>query len=88
MSVEEVTAGVLAFIRESFLSGDPKNELDDSTPLLEWGVLNSMNTALLLTFIRDELGVPVPATKINGENFKNVRNIAAMVLDLDVAPSA
>jgi acyl carrier protein len=85
MSQDDVTARLLGFIRDKFLGGDPKNELDESTPLLEWGVLNSMNTALLLNFLRDDLGITVPPIQINGQNFKSVKSITALVQGLSVA---
>lgn len=79
MTDEEISARLVGFIREAFLAGDPKNELSESAPLLEWGVLNSLNTAMLLTFIRDELGVLVSPMEINAKNFKDVTNITAMI---------
>ncbi len=82
MSDDTISARILGFIRASFLGDDPRSELDEETPLLEWGVLDSMNTAVLLGYIRDELGVRVPPERINGRNFRNVHSIAAMVVDL------
>jgi acyl carrier protein len=79
MSSEEISARVLAFVRERFLDGDRAGELDESTPLLEWGVLNSMNTVLLLNFIRDEFGVAVPHSEVNGQNFRDVTAITETV---------
>eukprot|EP00166_Cyanidium_caldarium_P005965 ctg_7643.g788 len=38
------------------------DELNDQTPLLEWGVLNSMNIVKLMVYIRDEMGVSIPST--------------------------
>lgn len=73
---------ILAFIRERFLDNDPTVELDADTPLLEWGILNSMNTAVLLTYIRDEIGVPVPPDRMRASNLKNVHSIAAMLDEL------
>jgi acyl carrier protein len=88
MPHDEVSARLLSFIRDRFLDSDPHGELDETTPLLEWGVLNSMNTALLLNFVREEFGVAVPPPRINGRNFKDVRSISAMVRGLAVAPTA
>ncbi|MCZ7373255.1 hypothetical protein [Micromonospora sp. WMMC250] len=82
MTHDDISAQLMAFIRERFLDGDQKGELQQNTPLLEWGVLNSMNTAVLLTFIREELGASVPAKYVNAEHFKDVRSITAMVVDL------
>ncbi|MEU5002607.1 phosphopantetheine-binding protein [Streptomyces sp. NPDC021622] len=82
MPDERTEARILTFLRDKFLDGDPRSELDVESPLLEWGVLNSMNTAILLMHLRDELGAPVPPDRINSRNLKNVRSIAEMVLEL------
>ena len=82
MTEAEVMEKIAAFIRTEFLDGDSAGELTETTPLLEWGVLNSMKTMVLLTHIRAELGVKVPATKINPQDLKNLRNIASMVCEL------
>ncbi|MCT2594591.1 acyl carrier protein [Streptomyces sp. N2-109] len=82
MSDDEISERISGYIRERFLSGDQQQELEETTPLLEWGVLNSMNTALLLMFIRDELNVAVPPMKINAGNFQDVKSITALVNEL------
>ncbi|MFE7563967.1 acyl carrier protein [Kitasatospora sp. NPDC057500] len=79
---------ITAFLRERFLDGDPHGELDENTPLLELGVLNSLHTAVLLTHVRTELGVKVPSREINARNLKNVRSIAAMIDRLAAAAAA
>jgi len=84
MTHDEVTARIMTFIRESFLDGDPKGELTETTPLLEWEVLNSMNSALLLNFLREELRVDVPLSSINAANFRDVTAISTLVTGLAV----
>ena len=84
MTVDEVTPRIMAFIRESFLDGDPKGELTESTPLLEWEVLNSMNSALLLNFLREQMRVDVPLAAINAANFRDVASISKLVSGLRV----
>ncbi|OLE27067.1 MAG: hypothetical protein AUG49_06430 [Catenulispora sp. 13_1_20CM_3_70_7] len=79
MSDELVTARIRDYIRANFLDGDPDGELQDTSPLLEWGVLNSLNTVRLVGYIREELGVKVPPVAVNGANFRDVRSIAALV---------
>ncbi|MEV6694624.1 phosphopantetheine-binding protein [Micromonospora sp. NPDC051196] len=87
MTDDDVAGRITAFIKERFLDGDPRGELDERTPLLEWGVLNSLNTVVLLTFVRDELGVTVPPARINAQDLKNVQSIAGMVRGLASARS-
>jgi hypothetical protein len=84
MTVDEVTPQIMTFIAESFLDGDPKGELTESTPLLEWEVLNSMNSALLLNFLRERLRVDVPLASINAANFRDVASISKLVCGLMV----
>lgn len=87
MTNGEISLRLLEFIRENFLSGDLKSEVNESTPLLDWGVLNSMNLATLLNFIRADLGCPVPVANINTQNFKSVNDITLMVIELSTVAS-
>ncbi|MYS91679.1 MULTISPECIES: acyl carrier protein [Streptomyces] len=82
MAQDEIAEQISAFIRDRFLDGDPQGELEETTPLLELGVLNSLNTVVLLAHIREELGVAVPSLRINPSDLKSVRSIAAMVREL------
>jgi clorobiocin biosynthesis protein CloN5 len=87
MTLDEVTPRITTFISESFLDGDPKGELTESTPLLEWDVLNSMNSALLLNFLREELRVDVPLASINAANFRDIAAISKLVSGLVAVPA-
>ncbi|MFD4481338.1 acyl carrier protein [Streptomyces sp. NPDC058471] len=79
MNESEIRESITAYIRERFLDGDTKGELEETSPLLEWGVLNSMNTALLIGHIRTTVGIKIPAMQVNSENFRDVRSITALV---------
>jgi acyl carrier protein len=78
---DDVSARLIAFIREKFLAGDPQGELTDSSPLLEWGILNSLNTALLINFIREEFKTSVGLEAVDAASFGTVKSIAAMLCD-------
>jgi acyl carrier protein len=69
------------FIEDQLIDG-PGIAIEPETPLLEWGILNSLATASLVAFIRDNLGVEVPIEQMVGENFRNLANITRMVADL------
>ncbi len=68
-----------AFIRDRLVPGELRDRFDETSPLLEWGVLDSVSIATLLGFIRRELGVTVPAAQIESANFTDARSVAAMV---------
>jgi acyl carrier protein len=79
MPANDITDRLLTFISQEFLDSGSRHDLDEATPLLEWGILSSMNMVRLLAYIRDELGYAVPADRINAENFGNVKSITAMI---------
>lgn len=79
---DAVLQNLTDYVRNAFLDGDPQAELDAKTPLLQWGVLTSMNTALLLTHVRTQLGVTVPPDKLTGTNFSDLDSISRMVAGL------
>jgi clorobiocin biosynthesis protein CloN5 len=53
--------------------------LDEDTPLLEYGILNSLNTAVLIAHIRDEFGIAVPLADVNAESFRTVSALSRML---------
>ena len=68
-------------IREYIVSHhlDERSELDPKTPLLEWGVIDSLALADVLAFIEDEFEVTIPAEEITPENLRDLESIAALV---------
>jgi acyl carrier protein len=73
------------YVRTNFLDGDEASELTDTSPLLEWGVLNSLNIAQLISYIHQRYGVDVPPDRITGKYFGDIRSIGGLVEDLSAA---
>jgi acyl carrier protein len=76
LSESDISARLIAFIRERLLDGDAAGELDETSPLLEWGVINSLNSVILLSFITEEFGTQILLENIDATTFKSVRNIS------------
>ncbi|MER7015770.1 acyl carrier protein [Saccharopolyspora sp. NPDC000359] len=79
MKRTDVSERLLSFIRERFLQDDPASRLDAGTPLLDWGIVNSMNIAELLAFIHREFDHEVPPDAVVARNFRTVNDIATMI---------
>jgi len=88
MNRSDVLTEIEEFVRTQLLHGDRSAELTPTTPLLEWGVLNSMNIARLLTFIREELGVNVPPQHIVGRHFRDLDSVTDLTVSLAGEPAA
>ncbi|MFV2110059.1 acyl carrier protein [Micromonospora sp. LOL_015] len=55
-----VQADLDRYITGNFLGDAATAQLAADTPLLEWGVLNSLNLLQLITHIKETFGVVVP----------------------------
>jgi acyl carrier protein len=82
MNRSQVQIEIEEFVRAQLLGNDSSAELTPTSPLLEWGVLNSMNIARLLAFIRERFGVHVPPQHIVGANFRDLDSVAGLTVSL------
>lgn len=82
MEHAEVLGTLTEFIREKVLDSAEVEILPD-TPLLEWGILNSLSTTGLVVFIGQRFGVDIPAERMVGRNFRDLDSITRLVLELD-----
>lgn len=80
MSHQMVVEGLRAYISSEILDGQDI-DLDGSTPLIEWGIINSMEIARLVAFIQDRFDVEVPSDKITLDQFRNLDALSNLVLE-------
>ncbi|GAA1510412.1 hypothetical protein GCM10009677_49230 [Sphaerisporangium rubeum] len=81
----EITHRLVEFIQENLVPADADMKVDETTPLLTSGLLDSLRTARLLNFLRRDIGVPIPAAKLDPENFRDVATIVELVRELEPA---
>jgi acyl carrier protein len=67
-----------AYIVEKLLEGDD-NGLDAETPLLEWGLLNSMEMLKLVAFIEEQFRVVLPPRDLMPEHFRTLGSATRLV---------
>lgn len=84
MNELEVLETLKGYISREILDGKDIG-LDTSTPLLEWGIINSMEMARLVSFIENRFGVEVPHDRITIVYFENLTAITNLVLELEQA---
>jgi acyl carrier protein len=69
------------YLNERILQ-DPAVTIEPDTPLLEWGILNSISTVQLIGFIRERFQVDVPPEEVAG-NFRDLRSITQLLAQLN-----
>jgi acyl carrier protein len=70
---------VKSYILKEFLPGEDPNELTDRTPLVTGGILDSLATLKLVSFLEEQYGIAVQAHEADVEHLDTVHDIATLV---------
>ena len=74
-----IAATVKAYILDAFLPGADAAELTDDTPLISEGILDSLATVRLVTFLEEHYKIEVAAYEANADNLDSITLIANLV---------
>lgn len=77
MSQEAVKNKVREFILEE--SPDSADDLTETSPLISSGVLNSLATLRLVSFLEENFGVELAAHEVGVDNMDTIADIASLV---------
>jgi medium-chain acyl-[acyl-carrier-protein] hydrolase len=81
MQRAEVLQQVRGYISKQVLDGRDIG-LDETTPLLEWGLINSLEIVRLLSFVQGQFNIEVPGEMIIADHFTNLASVTDLVLGL------
>ena len=70
---------VKEFILEQFLPGESPDRLTETTPLFTSGLLDSIASLQLVTFLEDTFGIRVAAHEVVSDNLNTLDSIAGFV---------
>ncbi len=76
VSTENAAAAIQGWLRENVTGG---REVPPDEPLIENGVLTSLQTVELVTFLEDRFDIVVEDEEFDEENFGSVEAIASLV---------
>jgi len=77
--MENIKDELRQHILEEFLPGEKASNLKDDTPLRTSGILDSVATLQMVTFVEERYGIQVEAHEASVENFDTIDGIAALV---------
>jgi len=67
------------FVLKEFLPGEDPAELTDSTPLMTTGILDSIATLKLVSFLEERFGVSIQAHEVDVDNLNTLSAITRLV---------
>jgi acyl carrier protein len=71
MTRDEMLVELKEFVVEELLDGRSAG-LDEHTPLLEWGVIDSLSVADLVGFTSERFGIEVPQREVSPKNLRDL----------------
>jgi acyl carrier protein len=75
----DVKATIKDYILQEFLPGESPESLDDTTPLITGGVLDSIATVKLIAFLEERYGVQIEPHVMYADYLNYLPDIAAIV---------
>ncbi|MCL4522493.1 MAG: acyl carrier protein [Acidobacteria bacterium] len=77
--MSDQTEKIRAFILAEFLPGESPANLRDDTPLRTSGILDSLATLRVVSFVEEQFGIEVEAHEAGVENFDRIADISAFI---------
>jgi len=77
--MDEMKDVVLEYIREEYVDDEDDVELDENTPLISSGMVDSFSMVSLKTFLEMKYGIKLPDEEASPEAFDTVDSICALV---------
>jgi acyl carrier protein len=76
---QQIKEQIRQYILTEFLPGESPANLKDDTPIRTSGVLDSMATLQVVSFVEERFGIEVEAREAGVENFDSINSIAAFI---------
>jgi acyl carrier protein len=78
-TIDEIKTTVREYIIREFLPDEDPAELTDSVPLITGGILDSLVTLKLVTFLEETYGIRFEAYEVTVDNLDTIAEIARFV---------
>ena len=76
---DEIKAATKAFILKEFLPGEDPDQLQETTPLLSGGILDSISTVKLVGFLEDTYAIEFQAHEISEDHLDSIERVTRLV---------
>lgn len=77
--LSEIKSTVKDFVLREFLPGEDPNELKDDTPLVTGGILDSLATVKLVSFLESRYGIEFAPYELSAEYIDTIDVVAALI---------
>lgn len=87
MTDQDTRNAIRTFLLDELISEEDADQLADDTDLVTSGILDSIATLKLVSFLEEEFGIALEAHEIDVENLNTLPDILALVRDKQASGS-
>ncbi|UCD18556.1 MAG: acyl carrier protein [Candidatus Zixiibacteriota bacterium] len=77
--MDDMKQVILDYVKREYLEEDDDTEIDESTPLITGGIVDSFSMVSLKRFLEKKYGIQIPDADASPQVFDTVNNIVVLV---------
>ena len=81
---EDIKEILIDYVKKEYLEDDSDEDIDENTPLISSGIVDSFSMVSLKTFLEKKFDIKIPDEKATTEAFDSVRNILDLLKEFNV----
>ncbi len=81
-NTEQTKQEIIDFVKKEFVEDEDEEDIDENSPLISSGLVDSFSMVSLKTFLEKKYAVQIPDAKATPEAFDTVNNIVALLGEL------
>ncbi len=81
---EEIKNLIIEYVKKEYLEEDAEEEVNENTPLISSGIVDSFSMVSLKTFLEKKFNIKIPDDKATPETFDTVTNILNLLKEYNV----
>lgn len=82
---EEIKKTIIDYVMKEYLEDDTEEEVDENTPLITSGIVDSFSMVSLKTFLEKKFNIKIPDEKATTEAFDSVNNILDLLKEYNIS---
>ena len=82
--MEDLKSLIIDYVKREYLEEDSEEEVNENTPLISSGIVDSFSMVSLKTFLEKKFNIKIPDEKATPEAFDTVNNILNLLKEYKV----
>jgi acyl carrier protein len=81
---EDLKGLIIDYVKREYLEEDAEEEVNENTPLISSGIVDSFSMVSLKTFLEKKFNIKIPDDKATPEAFDTVNNMLNLLKEFNV----